>query len=350
MRTVRAEALLEVVTQLFERMGASRQDAALVAGALVRSNLCGYDSHGVYRVLQYYTWWKDGLLHPEARPTIAAETRSLARVDGHWAFGQVVADFTARQAIRKAVSEGVAVVTACHSNHVGRLADYAETIREAGLIGLLCVNDSGAGQCVVPWGGKEPRLSTNPLAMAIPGHAGPGILFDFSTAAAAMGKVRQHQLEGRPVPPGWLIDAQGAPTTDPAALFAELKGALLPAGGQRGYALGLAVEVLGGILSGAGFAGPAPGPEELNGLFVLALDVSWFQPRQQFGGQVDALCAYVKTAQPLPGEPPVHIPGERSRREAGRRAQEGIPLNEKTVEALRRTCRELGVGDERLGG
>jgi uncharacterized oxidoreductase len=350
MVTVRADALLELVTQLFERMGAGREDAALVARALVRSNLCGYDSHGVYRVAQYHTWWKDGLLHPEARPTVAAETRSLARVDGHWAFGQVVADFTARQAIRKAASDGVAVVTACRSNHVGRLADYAETIREAGLVGFLCVNDSGAGQCVVPWGAREPRLSTNPIAMAIPGREGPGILFDFSTAAAAMGKVRQHQLQGRPVPPGWLIDAQGNPTTDPDTLFTEPTGALLPAGGQRGYALSLAAEVLGGILSGAGCVSATPGPEELNGLFVLALDVSWFQPRERFGGQVDSLCAYVKTAQPVPGGEPVHIPGERSRSEETRRAQHGITLNDKTVEALRQVCGALGVSADGLEG
>lgn len=343
MLTIPAEALQGLIARACRRMGARTEDAALVAAALVRSNLCGYDSHGVYRLAQYHAWWKDGLLHPDARPTVAEQTRCLARVDGHWAFGQVVADVAARLAVRMASREGIAAVTAFRSNHVGRLADSAATVQAAGLIGLLCVNDSGAGQCVVPWGAREPRLATNPIAMGIPGGAGPGILFDFSTSAAAMGKVRQLQLQGKPAPPGWLIDAEGEQTTDPNVLFVEPRGALLPAGGHRGFALSLAAEVLGGILSGAGAAGPTPGPEELNGLFILVLDPARFRPPQAFGAEVDRLTAYVKTARPAAGVEEVHIPGERSRAEAARRAHAGIQLNDKTVEALREVAAALGI-------
>jgi len=350
MVTITAELLRGLVTELFLRMGAGAEEAAAVATALVRSNLCGYDSHGVYRVAQYHQWWKAGLLCPAARPAVAAETRSLARVDGHWGFGQVVADFAARLAARKAAAEGIAAVTAFRSNHVGRLADYAEILQQTGLIGFLCVNDSGAGQCVAPWGAREPRLSTNPLSMAVPGGEAPGILFDFSTSAAAMGKVRQLQLQGQPTPPGWLIDREGRETTDPSTLFVEPRGALLPAGEHRGFALSLAVEVLGGLLSGAGCVNPAPGPEEMNGLFVLALDPAWFVPREAFGRQVDQLTAYVKSARPADGSDGVHIPGERSSAEAARRERDGVSLNARTVEALRGVCQALGLSPEALGG
>lgn len=348
--TVGAEALRELVGEACRRMGARPADAALVAAALVGSNLCGYDSHGVFRLGQYHEWWKQGLLRPEAQPALADETQSAAKVDGHWAFGQVVADFAARTAVRKAKAERVAVVTAFRSNHVGRLADYAETIREAGLIGAVCVNDSGAGQCVVPWGGREPRLSTNPIAVGIPGGAGPGILFDFSTSAAAMGKVRQLELQGRPAPSGWLVDAEGRETCDPAVLFREPKGALLPAGGHRGFALSLAVEVLAGILSGAGAANPTPGPEELNGLFVLAMDPAWFLPPDAFRAQVDQLCDHVKSARPASGGGPVHVPGEGSRATAARAAAAGVRLNARTVEALRAVCAELDLPADLLRG
>jgi LDH2 family malate/lactate/ureidoglycolate dehydrogenase len=196
---------------------------------------------------------------------------------------------------------------------------------------------------VVPWGGIDPRLATNPIAMGIPGREGGGILFDFSTSAAAMGKVRQLMLRGESAPAGWLIDATGTETTDPASLFREPRSSLLPAGGHRGFALSLVVEVLAGILSGAGFANPHAGAEEMNGIFILAADVSWFLPLDQFRAEVDQLTAYMKTSRPMPGVGPVHIPGENSRAEEARRRQEGIILNEENWARLANVLRDLGL-------
>lgn len=350
MLTVRAEALLALVTQVCEKLGAPREQAELVAGYLVRSNLCGFDSHGVYRLAQYREWIGQGLLSPASTPVVAGQRGFAVRVDGRQAFGQVVATFATRLAIAKAQHDGIAAVTASKSNHVGRLADYAEAIKDAGLIGLVMVNDSGSGQCVVPWGGIDPRLATNPLAMGIPGEQTPGILFDFATSTAASGKIRQLLLRGEAAPPGWLVDAAGKDTTDPAVLFTDPKGALLPFGGHKGYALSLAIEVLSGILSGSGFSRPDPGPEEMNGLFLLALNVGWFMPAEEFRRQVDQLIAYVKSSRPRPGDAPVLVPGEPDRLEAQRRARKGIPLNARTVETLRELCIALGIDAELLAG
>jgi uncharacterized oxidoreductase len=279
---------------------------------------------------------------------VAGERGFAVRVDGRQAFGQVVATFAAQAAIAKARRDGIAAVTAFNSNHVGRLADYAEALKDAGHLGLVAVNDSGAGQCVVPWGGVDPRLATNPLAMGIPGAESPGLLFDFATSAAASGKIRQLLLTGQAAPPGWLIDAAGRDTADPAVLFAEPRGALLPFGGHKGYALSLAVEVLAGVLSGAGFSRPEPGPDEMNGLFLVALDPGWFMPAAEFGRQVDQLIAYIKSSRPRPGGGPVMLPGEPERLEAARRSREGIPLNARTVETLRALCAGLGLKAEIL--
>jgi hydroxycarboxylate dehydrogenase B len=346
MKRIRADALRTLVARACEKMGAQPEDAARVADSLVQANLCGTDSHGVFRLAQYHEWWKKGLLNAAARPVLIEETPSAAKVDGRHAFGQVVAAFATAVAIEKARRSGMAVVTVTASNHVGRLADYAEDIQQAGLIGLVTANDCGAGQCVVPWGGMEPRLATNPIAMGIPGGTGGGILLDFATSAAASGKVRQLMLRGEAAPPGWLIDATGKETTDPACLFTEPPGALLPAGGHKGYALSLAVEVLSGILSGAGFSRPNPGPEEMNGMFILALDVAWFLPPDQFRAQVDQLAAYIKSARPLPGRGPVKIPGEPEREEATRRARENIPLNEQTWAKVAGVLSDLGLSAE----
>jgi len=345
MKTLRAEMLQGLLARAFERMGTRPEDAAQVAASLVRASLCGYDSHGVFRLVQYHETWKAGLLQPAARPVIVKEAAFAAKVDGRHAFGQVTARFATDVAVQKAKSSGVGVVTVTACNDVGRLADYAEAIKEAGLIGLVMVNDCGAGQCVVPSGGMEPRLSTNPIAVGIPGQTGPGILFDFATSAVAYGKVRQLFLRGEAAPLGWLIDAVGKQTTDSACLFTEPKGALLPAGGHKGYALALAVEVLSGILSSAGFANPHGGPEGLNGVFILALDVTWFLPPEEFRSKVDQLTAYVKSSKPLPGETPVQIPGEPDREEATRRAREGIPLSEQAWAKVAAVLSDVGLAD-----
>jgi LDH2 family malate/lactate/ureidoglycolate dehydrogenase len=345
MLTFRADALQTLVTRACEAMGARGEDAEQVATSLVRSNLCGYDSHGVFRIAQYHAWWKLGLLKPAARPRVAAEAPFAAKVDGQFAFGQVVANFATQVAVAKARTSGIAALTVAANNHVGRLADYVETIQQAGLVGFVAANDSGSGQCVVPWGGLDPRFSTNPLAMGIPGGPDGGILFDFSTSAAAMGKVRQFMMRGERVPAGWLIDAAGKETRDPASLVATPPGSLLPAGGPRGFALGLMVDVLAGILSGSGYPTPHPGPDEMNGMFILALDPSWFLPLDRFRAQVDELTRYVKTSRPMPGVGPVHIPGEKSRAEEARRREEGITLNEENWKQVAGVLRELGVAD-----
>lgn len=346
MRIIRAETLRGLLIRAFERMGARPEDAAEVAASLVQSSLCGHDSHGIYRLVSYHEWWKAGHLDPTARPVLSGETAFAAKVDGRHGFGPVVAGFATRLAIEKARKSGIAIVTVAGCTQVGRLADYAEAIQDAGLIGLIMANDCGGGHCVVPWGGMEPRLSTNPIAMGIPGQTGGGILFDFATSAAAHGKVRQFMFRGESLPPGWLIDAEGAPTCDPSRLFSEPPGALLPAGEHKGYALSLMVEVLSGILSGAGFSRPGPCPKEFNGLFILALDVAWFLPPDQFRAQVDELTAYVKNSKPLPGGRPVQVPGEPDRDEAARRSREGITLNEQTWAKVAEVLHDLGLPAE----
>jgi LDH2 family malate/lactate/ureidoglycolate dehydrogenase len=106
------------------------------------------------------------------------------------------------------------------------------------------------------------------------------------------------------------------------------------------------VEVLAGILSGAGFVNPHPGPEEMNGIFVLALDPARFVPLDQFRSQVDRLTAYVKTSRPMPGVGPVHVPGEKSREETARRRRQGIVLTQQIWQSLAGVLQDLGLPAE----
>jgi uncharacterized oxidoreductase len=222
---------------------------------------------------------------------------------------------------------------------VGRLGEYVELVAETGAVAIAFCNTGPPGGRVVPFGGRRAVMATNPLAFAVPAGSRPAIVADFSTSAAAEGRVRLAYQNRVEVPEGWLVDAKGRPTQRPAALYAG--GALLPAGGHRGYALGLLVEILGGVLAGAGTAstGDAPG----NGLVLVALDPARFGGAEAFAAGVEAVAAAVTAVEPAPGVDRVRLPGEpEAETEAIRRA-EGIPIPEPTWAEISEVSARLGV-------
>ena len=229
MPTVDPGALEATGTRIFAAMGAPDGDAAWIATLLVRANLRGHDSHGVIRIPQYWQWVKKGEVDPKSPVTVAAETPVTARLDGRRGFGQVVARRGMELAIAKAKAAGLSAVTLSHTSHVGRLADYCEMAARSGLIGMLWVN-AVHGLNVAPWGGAARRLGTNPHAVAIPGTDGPAMILDFATSVVAEGKMRVKKNRKQQAPPGWFVDAEGRPATDPEVFYGDPPGALLTAG------------------------------------------------------------------------------------------------------------------------
>jgi uncharacterized oxidoreductase len=329
-------------TEVFARLGAPAEEAAWVARLLVRSNLQGHDSHGVLRIPQYVRAIRAGQIRPGEPPGVEETGPATLRVDGRLGFGQVVARRAMDLAVERARRHGVAAVAIRRANHVGRLADYAEQAAEAGVVGVVFANDSGALQNVAPHGAVEGRLSTNPLAVGIPRRTAPHLVVDISTSVVAAGKLRAALEAGERAPAGWVQDAAGNPSTDPGVPWARPPGTLLPMAGHKGYALALVVEALAGVLSGAGFARPDPGPD-YQGVFLWTLDVARFLPPERFVADVEALVAHVKSARPRPDVPEVLVPGEGSSRAMARRRAEGIPLAEATWARIRRICDDLGL-------
>ena len=207
----------------------------------------------------------------------------------------------------KAAAIGVAAVGVHNSNHIGRLADYTEMALERDMLALLAVNAGGAGQRMAPWGGRAPRLSTNPFAFACPTGSAVPISFDVATTVAAEGKVRLKRNRKEQTPPGWLIDADGKPTTDPNALYGTPEGSILPVGGHKGYSLALMVEVLGGIMARAGHSRENPGPV-MNGIFMVVVDIARFVSPQHFRSEVDDLIRYLKTSPVAARRERDHVP------------------------------------------
>ena len=190
METLAADRLQALATRIFAALGVPDSDAAWVARLLVRANLRGHDSHGVIRIPQYVGSIRKGETNPRPDLRVLQETPTTAIVDGDLGLGQVVARRAAEVGIDKAARLGLAAVGIRRSNHIGRLADYAELAAERGFVGLVWTNAPTA-QSVVPYGGLDRRLSTNPLAVAVPGPDGSvAISVDMATSIVAEGKVR----------------------------------------------------------------------------------------------------------------------------------------------------------------
>ena len=333
MPVLTAKKLTESCLKIFHALGVSDAEAEVVTRAMVDANLVGHDSHGVIHLpLKYVPEVESGLIDLGAEIEVKRESQTMAVLDGNWGFGPVIATHAVKLAMRKAKSNDLSSVVVSRSNEVGRLGGYALIAAESDMICLLTVNDHGAGSCVVPFGGIEPRLSTNPLACAIPLLGREPLLLDMSTSVVASGKVRVQQHREEDAPEGWIVDSAGTPTTNVSDFYADPPGALLPFGGiaaQKGFGLSLVVDILSGALSGAGCTREAetrPG----NGIFVTVINIAGLVELAGFNKEVDRFVEYVKSAQKLPGVEEIFMPGERGFRERERRERDGIYIEEET--------------------
>ena len=343
MPTFPAPQLRDLATRIFGALGAPEPDARWVASLLVRANLRGHDSHGVIRVPQYVGAVRRREVNPRPAMTVQHDSPTTAVVDGDTGFGQVVARRATEVALEKAARHGLAAVGVRRAYHVGRLADYVELAAERGFVGLMWANAASAVS-VVPHGGLTRRLSTNPLAVAIPGaEGGIALSVDMATSIVAEGKVRVKRNRKEPLPDGWAIDEAGRPVTDPAVFYGPPRAGLLPMAGHKGTALSLVVEVLGGILSGAGAIGAPPGPG-INGCLVVLIEIQRFLPLADFTRQVRDLVDFVKSADPASGVSEVLVPGEPEARAERERGAAGIPVEAETWRQIEEIAAELKVG------
>lgn len=341
MLTFSAAFLRTYVTKILLALETPPDLADLMAESLVGSSLTGHDSHGVTLLPSYAGQVRAGVIKPAARPTVEPATGMLATlsVDGAFGWGPVAAYLATDQVIARAQQFGIgaAVVRNCH--HIGRVGQYGERMAAHNLIGIATCN-SGSG--VAPFGGIKPLLGTNPIVIAVPrlGDQAP-VLFDGSTSVVAGNKVRVQLDKGQPTPTGWIIDRQGQPTTAPEDFFAG--GALLPLGGHKGYALGVMVELLGGILSGTS-ASFLPDFKGTNGVLIMALRPDAFMPLADYLAQVERVCAALKATPSSDPARPVLLPGEPEQLARQERLANGIPMPEAAWQAMQELTASLGIG------
>lgn len=209
------------------------------------------------------------------------------------------------------------------------------------MIGVLMANDHGGGTCVAPHGGVEGRLSTNPIACAVPIERQDPIVLDMSTSVVASGKIRVKQHRNEALPHGWLIDAEGESTTNADDFYDVPSAALLPFGGavsaHKGFGLGVIVDLLSGALTGAGCS-QGEDARVGNGLFVMVMNVASFRGFRGFSAEIERFISYLKSAKRAPGVDVIRVPGERGWEEQRRRERDGIPIDTETwahIQALK---------------
>lgn len=350
---VSEKPLREFCEQVFVKLGVPPQDAATTTDVLVLADLRGIDSHGVARLPRYVTGIKEGFMKPVDHSRIVKETKATALLDGEQSLGQVVGKKGMEIAIEKATDTAVGIVAVRNSNHYGIAGYYSLMALEHDLIGVSMTN---AAPLVVPTFGRTSILGTNPISLTAPADREKPFVLDMATSVVPRGKVEVHDRLGKPMPSGWAVDETGRGSTDPKAvlnaLAKRLGGGLLPLGGEgeefsghKGYGLALLVDVLSGVLSGAATGLQVYAEEKRPdvGHFFMAIDPAAFRPIEEFKRDMDRLARELKDSPKAQGQARIYVHGEKSFARTEKFRREGIPLNLRVVEQLKRIGAELGV-------
>jgi LDH2 family malate/lactate/ureidoglycolate dehydrogenase len=338
-----AESLRRFVADALAKVGLPQSDAATCAELMVRADLLGADGHGIFRLPQYVRRIKGGAVNVSPKVDIAREAAGMALVDGDNGMGHVVMSFATKTAIEKAKSVGAAWVGVRNSNHAGPASLYASMPLEHDMVGLYLA--VGNANHMAPWGGIDLLLSTNPIAVAVPGHDG-SIVLDMATSVAAYGKVKTAAQRGETIPEGWMIDRQGKPLTDPKRAD---EGMLVPIGGYKGYGLALVFGLLAGTLNGAAMGSDtvdfnADDTTPTNtGHAIIALSIAAFGEVDDFKRRVDKIAREIRRSKPLPGVARVWLPGDQSRVKLEERSRLGIPIPPALRESLDKLAGELKI-------
>lgn len=345
MKYYSSEYLKEIGIRIFEACGAAPVEACIVASELVEASLLGLDSHGVMRYIQYVDQVLEGSIKPRAEVRIVKETPNTALVDCGWNFGMVSANKMVEIAYEKADKSYISCVISMHSHHVGRLGSYVQKLAQRGMFAFAAANSSRHGHFVTPFGGKDGRLATNPLAYAAP-TSGLPVVMDMSTSMIAEGKIRMLMQEGKPVPEGCIQDAEGNPTTDPRKFYGPPRGTILPFGGRLGYkgfGLSLLVEIMSTTLAGIPVTPDGEKDEYINGLCLVAINPEAFFGEEEFRACMDILCGYITSTPPAAGYKEVVMPGTLDYKIRETRLSEGIPVAEETWIKICQAAARVGV-------
>lgn len=339
------QQLLDLAVDILVQAGFPQDDAHLIADSLVEADRNGIGTHGLSRLNLYIERAEKGVLNKTPEIKVLRDNKSAVVIDADNGMGILACKKGIDLITEKAKSTGIAMAAIRHSNHLGALSYVADLIQRKGFIGFVSSNTS---PIMAPYGGKEPVLGNNPFSVGIPYR--PPIIFDTALSITARGKIIMAQREGKAIPHGWAINKEGHVTTDAQE---ALLGAVLPLAGHKGYGMALIIDILSGVLTGASYGQnvgsfvPPDFSKPLDfGHILIAIDIDSFMDREEFNERLSHLVTTIKGSDPAHGFSRILIPGEGRFERSTLAAQEGIKLENSTIEKLKELCSKYKINQD----
>lgn len=322
------DELTQLVAAALTRAGASAAMADATARALVAAEMAGLGGHGLSRVQLYAQHVKEGRASGTAEPRIAHEKGAACLVDAQGGLAYLAMELATKEALRRAREFGVAYCGVTRSHHCGAMDYHLAPLAASGLIGIGFTTSPAA---INAWGGKKPLFGTNPVAAVFPRKGHAPLIIDLSLTEVARGKIMVAAKDGKPIPLGWALDADGKPTTDAKA---ALTGSMAAIGGVKGVLLALMVELLCCALTGAqfGFENDSffePGRPASIGHALLAIDPGALAGSSAYEERIETLIAAMLEDEG------VRLPGERRHKLVADARASGIAVPDALLKQLR---------------
>jgi len=340
-RHISPDVLRTFIESLLRAHDVSQPQAASVARNIVWSELVDRSNFGVLRLPVYLARLRAGGLNGNCAINIEPLGASMAQVDADNGFGQYAGEQAMSEATRLARETGLSIVGVKNSNFFGTGAYFVNMAAAEGMIGLAMSNSFPK---VVAHNGLLPVLGTNPFAFGAPRVNGESVLVDMATSALAGSTVRQYRDAGEKIPDGFAIDREGKSINNPDQVAS---GALLPFGGAKGYCLSLIVEILAGVITGAGISGGVKSMfNDLseggqNGHCMMAFNIGRFMPLETYHQRLEGLAEQLKLSNP--GGADVLLPGEVRWKQYRKNLQHGVAMTEKAIDQVEGLAREAGI-------
>ena len=332
----------KLCTEIFCAAGYPAENAAFIANSLVFADIRGVSSHGVARIKSYMERAKKE--HWNADPNLTYQEKgAICLIDGDDGFGSIVGTRAMAKAVELAKVHGIGMCAVRRSAHYGMASYYPMLAAKEGMIGFSCTN--GVPN-LAHFGSREGMLGTNPFSMAVPVKGEQPLVLDVACSVTARGNISNCKKEGKQIPLGWAIDADGNPTTDPDK---ALVGAVLPFAGHKGSGIAIMVDILCGILNG-GVASKhvredkSCGPNV--GHTMIAIDIAAFDDPEAFDARVKAFMQELKQAEKAPGVEQILLPGELEAQRSQYNEANGIKMGRGAFTELYETCKEYGITDD----
>lgn len=326
-KTLSLSEIEDISFRALTAVGTSDRNARPLAVATAATEADGVASHGLAYIPIYCEHVTCGKVDGQATPVVSTPRPGVVTVDAATGFAHAAIDAGFDALIPMAKSQGIAALAIHNSYNCGVLGYHTHRLAKAGLLGLGFTN---APASIAPSGGATPVVGTNPFSIAAPGADGPAVLIDQSASTIAKSEVMKHAREGKPIPVGWALDADGNPTTDPNV---GLKGSMAPSGGYKGVGVALLTEIMAAAMTGATlgidaspFSGTAGGPPK-TGQFFMAIDPD-ATSAGAFAQRMEALVGAVKA------QDGAHLPGDGRGAARKRAATEGVAVNVATLEKI----------------